>query len=171
MLLISDRKAFFFMNSLLKYLIKISVIAAITFILLKFVFCVSRMDGNYMYPSVRDGDLCISYLLEPIHTGDVVLYDLNGKMKIGRVVGANMETVSIGGQQVVINGAPYSEVTTYPTEPDESSGISYPIMLDGTNYFLLNDYRYEFNDSRTFGPINKSNIHGKLIFVLRRRGF
>ena len=63
-----------------------------------------------------------------------------------------------------------SEVAT-ADDADMTVGITYPLTLSGNEYFILNDFRQLTTDSREIGPIDRSRIKGKLIFVLRRRNF
>lgn len=154
-----------------KLIIKILTITIIFWALFTFVFGLHRVSGNSMFPALKDGDLCITYKLDKYRSQDVVIYKRDGKVKAGRILGVGPDSVSISGQQVALNGAIVSEEIMYPTEINETSGIQYPVQLFDGSYFILNDYRPDMNDSRTIGPVYSDELHGKLIFVLRRRGF
>ena len=43
-------------------------------------------------------------------------------------------------------------------------------MVPAGHVFLVGDYRPEMEDSRTFGSVPLSQVEGKLITLLRRRG-
>ena len=154
-----------------KLLIKIAVLVIIVVIVLTWILGLHRMTGNNMFPFVKDGDLCIVYKLDDYTTGDVVLYRNNeGKMKLGRIV-------AVGGQSVdfpkdggyTVDGYQPSEEITYQTFG--ADGVKYPIDVGDDEVFIMNDFRSDTDDSRQFGSIKKSDIKGKLLFLIRRRGF
>ena len=155
----------------LMFLIKLAVIAGIAYVLLTRVVALQRIGSNTMYPAIRDGDMCIFYRLKEPMSGEVVLYEVNGIKMVGRVVGIEEQTLDINGEQVVINGGIRAEEIMYPTTRDPESEVSYPVTLKHGDYFILNDYRMDKNDSRSFGIVKRENIEGVLIYVLRRRSF
>lgn len=159
------------LGPLAKLLIKIAVLAIIVVIVLTWILGLHRMTGNNMFPFVKDGDLCIVYKLDDYTTGDVVTYrDDEGKMKIGRIV-------AVGGQSVdfpkdggyIVDGYQPSEEITYQTFG--ADGVKYPIDVGDDEVFIMNDFRSDTDDSRQFGGVRKSDIDGKLLFLIRRRGF
>lgn len=158
---------------LYRFLLKIGVLVLVVFLILTYVLGLYRMNGNDMYPSVRDGDLCIYYRLDDCYSDDVVFYkDDNGNLHIGRIIAIEGQTIDFpenGG--FLINGYQPAEKITYQTFADEEAEIGYPITVKEDEYFIMNDYRSETNDSRKMGVIRKDQIKGKLIFLLRRRGF
>ena len=180
---------------LFRFLIKTAVFVLIVFLLLTFVFKIFRMSGNTMYPYIQDGDLCIFYRLDDLYLNDVVIYeDDDGNECVGRVRATGGQVISFnenGGYTVdgyqPIEENPYetyaagiskdetsddtaSEAAT-ADDADMTVGITYPLTLSGNEYFILNDFRQLTTDSREIGPIDRSRIKGKLIFVLRRRNF
>lgn len=158
-------------HPLVKLLIKMAVLGIIVFIVLTYVLGFYRMTGNNMFPFVKDGDLCIVYKLEEYTTGDVVAYrDDEGKTKIGRIV-------AVGGQSVdfpkeggyTVDGYQPAEEITYQTFG--ADGVKYPVEIGENEFFIMNDFRSDTDDSRQIGIIKESDIHGKLLFLIRRRGF
>lgn len=158
---------------LFRFLIKTSFFVIVLVLLLTLVFQIFRMSGNTMSPFVRDGDLCIFYRLENIYLNDVVLYeDEDGNKCVGRVVASGGQTVDFedeGGY--LVNGYSPTEEIPYETYKAETSDVQYPLVLEEDEYFVLNDFRKLDTDSRVQGAIKKSQIKGKLLFLLRRRGF
>lgn len=155
----------------MRFLIKLISIVAVTSVLFTWVFGLYRMTGNYMFPSVKDGDLCVVYKLEDYHINDVVSYkDDNGKTRIGRIVAIEGQSVDFpeeGGYTV--DGYHPSEEITYQTFGCE--GQKTPIVVPAGSYFIMNDFRSDTNDSRQTGTVERSQLHGKLMFIIRRRGF
>ena len=158
---------------LIRFIIKTCLIAGAAAAVLIWVLSPYRMSGNSMFPSIRDGDLCIFYKPEPCYFNDVVLYeDEKGNTKVGRIVAAGGQTIDFmeeGGYEV--NGYQAMEEVPYETYRAEESNVSYPLTLEENSYFILNDFRSDTSDSREEGPVSGSKIHGKLLFLLRRRGF
>ena len=159
------------LGPLAKLLIKIAVLVIIVVIVLTWILGLHRMTGNNMFPFVKDGDLWIVDKLDEYTTGDVVLYrNDEGKMKLGRIV-------AVGGQSVdfpkdggyTVDGYQPSEEITYQTFG--ADGVKYPIDVDDDEAFIMNDFRSDTDDSRQFGGVKKSDIDGKLLFLIRRRGF
>lgn len=126
-----------------------------------------------MFPSVRDGDLCVFYKLGDCYTNDVVLYkDDAGDLKVGRVVacpGQKVNFLENGGYEV--DGGQSIDEIPYETYAGANSQVVYPLDLSDEQYFILNDFRSDTNDSRTYGAVEKERICGKLLFLMRRRGF
>lgn len=140
-------------------------------VIFTWVIGVMRMDGNEMFPHIKDGDLCISYKLERCTTSEIVLYRQDGKLRAGRIAAMPGDTISFENGQVQLNGSVISETIPYETMPNDKASIAYPLTLKEGEYFILNDYRLDQDDSRSFGVVEKGEIEGKLIFLLRRRGF
>lgn len=122
-----------------------------------------------MYPAIRDGDLVITYKLEPINVGDVVMYEHSGSTQVGRVIASGGSTVSISDSgELMVNDGVLQEEIFYPTE---KGTVLYPYSIPEGSYFVMNDFRSDTNDSRTFQAISENKLEGKVIFVIRRRGF
>lgn len=159
------------MPPLLRLLIKITVMASVAFVVLTWVLGFHRMTGNYMFPFVKDGDLCIVYKLEECHTNDVVAYyDANGRVRIGRIVAVAGQTVDFpeeGG--FTVDGYQPTEEIPYQTFGAEDG--SYPVEVEEGSYFIMNDFRSDVDDSRIQGTVDRSRLCGKLMFIIRRRGF
>lgn len=156
-----------------RFLIKTGVIALAAAGVLVFFLQAYRMDGNQMFPSVRDGDLCFFYKLGTCTADDIVLYeDRNGELRAGRVIAVGGQTVDFpesGGYTV--NGCEILDEIPYETYAAESGSVDYPVTLEEGQYFILNDFRPDTADSREYGPVDGTRIKGKLLFLLRRRGF
>lgn len=161
------------LNPVAKFGIKLLVIILSIVAALSFVIQIHRNTGNENSPFVRDGDLCIFNRLATININDVVLYELpNGQLKVGRVVALPSQKVDINdtGTYRVNDYLPEEEIT-YPTKLPENNKINYPLTLKSNQYFILNDFRTLTSDSREYGVISKSQIHGNLLMLFRRRGF
>ena len=153
-------------------IIKIASIALAVWLIFAFVLGIAINYGNNMHPAINDGDLVISLKLQRPYLNAAVLYNHDGKKHTGRVVGlpGNVIDISENGE-LLINNAIASEDIYYPTYRAEYSTVSFPYTVEEGKAFILNDYRDDIDDSRSFGAVNMSDIEGPLILSLRRRGF
>lgn len=161
------------MSPLLRFLLKLTGVTLILWLVFSFVLGVHIHHGNRMYPFIMDGDLLITYKLDPYRVGDAVAYrnPKTGETGISRIVaiGENeIEITEIG--EMLINGYVPSESVFYPTRELEGSEVSFPYKMGANGYFLLDDQRENGSDSRAFGELTEDDLLGKVVYVLRRRG-
>lgn len=154
---------------MIEFFIKVGLTAIIVAVLLTFISGVYVNHSNSAYPMIKDGDLCITYKLATLVKGDEIAYIRDGKIKFGRIVAVAGDTVDISEDAITVNGMGVYEDTVYPTT-SEGSSISYPYVVSADTVFVLNDYRDDITDSRTYGSIPLSDTKGKVVLVLRRRG-
>lgn len=153
-------------------LIKIAVIALIIWGVFTFVLGIMIHYGNNMHPMVRDGDLVISLRLQKPYINAAVMYGHDGKTTVGRVIAMEGSVVDIaenGG--ITVNGNTPTEEVFYPTYPANGSDIKYPYTVPEGKVFILNDFREDTNDSRSFGAVDTGDLKGTLLLTMRRRGF
>ena len=71
---------------------RVVVLAAAAWVLFTQVFLLTQASGNSMFPAVKDGDLLIGYRLQGTYAkNDVVLYEHDGKLRVGRVLGPHRQ--------------------------------------------------------------------------------
>ena len=153
-------------------LIKIAVIVLVVWGVFTFVLGITIHYGNNMHPMVRDGDLVITFRLQSPYINAAMMYNHNGKTTVGRVIALEGSVVDIaenGG--ITVNGNAPSEEVFYPTYPADGSDIKYPYTVPEGKVFILNDFREDTNDSRSFGAVDKGELQGALLLTMRRRGF
>ena len=156
----------------LNLLVKIGVIAIVLWATFSFVIGISLHYGNNMYPAVKDGDLVVSLKLQRPYLNAAVIYRQNGKRQIGRVIGLPGNEIDIAENgALLVNGVIPAEEVFYPTDKAENSEIQFPLKVEEGKVFILNDFREDTNDSRTFGTVDMDDLEGPLIFSMRRRGF
>lgn len=180
-----------FFKRLFKLAGKLAILVAVFAAIFHFVFGIHYLRGNYMFPALKDGDLIMTYKLEEAVKNDVVLYDMNGEERLGRIVGYAGDTIefSVDGE-LMVNGCVASEEIFYPTterneaekndtetksddgnKTSDASEKDVYTVPEGTVY-ILNDYRSEgTTDSRNFGAVPKTVLKGKIFLMIRRRGF
>ena len=151
------------------FFLKIAITAAAVWVLLTYVGGVFMCHDNSAYPMIKDGDLVLTYRLDDYRQGDVVVYKIDGKTRFGRVIAFGGDTVDITGDYVSVNGYGIYEDTVYPTSA-QGSALTFPYTVPADCVFVLNDYRSDISDSRSYGAVSLSETQGKAVFVMRRRG-
>lgn len=153
-------------------LVKLAVAAAVIWAAFTFVLGMSVHYGNNMYPAVHDGDLLVSFRMQKPFINAVVLYRVNGKTEVGRVIALEGSVVDISENgSLTVNGVTPSEEIFYATYQAENSPISFPYTVESGKVFILNDFRQDTNDSRVFGAIAREDLKGPMLFTVRRRNF
>lgn len=146
------------------------LLALCAWLFLTQLFLVAQVNGNNMFPALKDGDLLLAYRLQKDYAlDDVVVYTREGEMLVGRIVAQAGDTVSLSDTGIVnVNGTNKAGEILYPTYPREGAENPYTVP-DGCIY-VLGDYRTDTADSRDFGGIPLEDLQGKVITILRRRG-
>lgn len=128
------------------------------------------MQNNDMFPRISAGDLLLYYRLEDTFwTNDVVVLEKDGRKYTGRIVAKGGESVEITeDSQLRVNGSTVMETDIFYSTPRYGDEIQYPVNLNENQFFILCDYRDGARDSRYFGPVERTEIKGKVITILRR---
>ena len=151
-------------------LIRAGIFIVIIAVLFTQILFLKRVNGNDMFPSLKDGDLVLGFRVEStLRSGDVVLYQANGSLHFGRILTLAGSTVEISGNgSVQVNGVTESGEILFST--DNPGTLTYPYTVPEGSVFILNDDRMETGDSRMYGAIPIKSIKGKVLTLLRRRG-
>lgn len=119
-----------------------------------------------MYPNFLDGELLltqkISYRIYKPERGDVIVFKAPQRNVdyIKRIVGVPRDTVKVADGIVFINDEKLNE----PYETQKTQGTE-TLVLGNGEYFVLGDNRGASSDSRSFGPIKRASIQGKVWLV------
>lgn len=111
---------------------------------------------------IKDGDLVIIYRLADPQKGDVAAIETKSGIRFQRVIALGGDTVEIGNGTLSVNG--------YVHKESEAFSKKYTCKVPADSAFLLNDNLSDLNDSRKNGAVPYSDIKGKVIFLMRRRG-
>ena len=159
------------------FVIRLVVFLAVVWILFFQIIGVTHMNSGDMYPRMDAGDLLLFYRLDKnVKAQDVIVInkvtpDSGGKKElfICRVVAVGGDTVEITeDQNLIVNGNAVVESNIFYRTPPYEGYTQYPIVLRTGQCFVLADSRVGGNDSRWFGPVNKKEILGTVITVIRR---
>ena len=130
-----------------------------------------------MEPTFENGELLltekISYKVSRVERGDVVVFAAPVDKKVDfikRVIGLPGENITIKDKSVYINDLKLDEpYTGVPTIGDIN------LTIGADEFFVLGDNRSASSDSRSFGPILRKSIKGKVWLVywplIRSRDF
>ncbi|BAH82263.1 signal peptidase I [Streptococcus dysgalactiae] len=158
-------------NSIVRLMLKILVVILLAYLLFQYVFGLMIVKTNHMSPAINAGDGVLYYrLTDRYHINDVVVYEIDNTLKVGRIVAQGDDEVNFtedGG--LLVNGHPPEKEVPYLTYP-HSSGPNFPYKVPKNTYFILNDYREERLDSRYYGALPINQIKGKISTLLRVRG-
>ena len=136
-------------------------------LIVTFGFQVARVEGRSMEPTLNDKDRLVvnklAYQLHDPEVGDVVMLlhpNDPDRTLVKRIVAAPGDSIGFQAGVVVRNGV--AEVETFVPaefrEPDERAAILVP---DGF-YYVLGDHRSNSTDSRSFGPVPRKYILGRV---------
>ena len=150
-------------------LIKILAFSLICILTFTCILSFDRVDGNDMYPAIKDGDLVIGYRLgKDYNRGDVVLYVRDGEKSVGRIVGLPGDVIILNQSgNLIVNGTNTGLNDLFPTYPGDE--LEYPYRIPEDSVFVLGDNRAHCTDSRSFGAVKIHDIKAKAITILRRR--
>ena len=156
-------------GSAISFFIKLGLTALLVWLLLTFVAGIYICHTNSAYPTIRDGEFCLTYRLADLKQGTMFVYKHDGEVKFGRVIAFGGEQVEIYPDYIAVNGYGITDNAVYSTSP-EGSAVSYPYSVPENCVFVMNDYRSDLSDSRTQGGIPLSDVQGAVIFTMRMRG-
>ena len=126
-----------------------------------------RVQGISMLPNFESGELLltqkVSYRFSEPKLRDIIVFEApigNKADFIKRIIGLPGDTVRIENGEVAVNGSKLEE--NYINTITEGNVV---VTLNADEYFVLGDNRTSSSDSRTFGPIKKDSIKGKVWLV------
>lgn len=148
----------------------LAVSAAVSVLIIMFLYQPVRVEGTSMLPRLEDHDrLFINkfvYRISSIERGDVVVFHYPRdpeKSYIKRVIALPGDRLRIDHGQVLVNERAVREGYV-PEEYRDNRSYS-EIVVPEDSYFMMGDHRSISSDSREFGPVKRSLIYGKAVFV------
>jgi signal peptidase I len=155
---------------LMLWLRDLLISAAASVLIITFLYQPVRVEGTSMLPRLEDHDrLFINkfvYHVSAIERGDVVVFRYPRdpeKSYIKRVVALPGDTLRVDRGRVFVNGNLLHEPYV-PQEYRDSRSLA-EMVIPADSYFMMGDHRSISSDSRDFGPVDRSLIYGKAVFV------
>ena len=148
----------------------IVISAAVSVLIITFLYQPVRVEGTSMLPRLEDHDrLFINkfvYRISSIHRGDVVVFHYPRdpeKSYIKRVIALPGDRIMIDHGRVFLNGKLLWE--NYVPEQYRDMRSMAEMIVPEESYFMMGDHRSISSDSREFGPVDRDLIYGKAVFV------
>lgn len=125
--------------------------------------------GGSMRPLLKDGQYTLfDTSINNYQRKDIVIFAFPDNENIyffKRIIGLPGEKISISGGVVYINGSVLNE-NEYLGKEIQTDG-KLEISLGEYQYFVMGDNRKMSRDSRHWGPLEKDNILGKFIKIVK----
>lgn len=148
----------------------LAVAAVASALIITFLYQPVRVEGTSMLPRLEDSDRLFinkfAYHFEAINRGDVVVFHYPRdpeKSYIKRVIALPGDQFRVDHGRVFVNGKPIREAYV-PPEYRDSRSIA-EMTLPPDEYYMMGDHRSISSDSRDFGPVDRSLIYGKAVFI------
>lgn len=156
------------MSELKSWILIILVAFTLSFLVRIYVVQPYRVEMTSMLDTLFPNDLVlvdkITYRFQSPKRGDVVVFIPPNNVSekyIKRVIGLPGDTIEIKDGTTYINGKPMVEPYVYsPMQYDYG-----PVEVPEGHIFVMGDNRSVSLDSRSFGPVERSSIIGKAVFV------
>ena len=154
-------------NELSLALFKLIIFGLALFISFGVILGIKTMNADYMRPGLKYRDNVVYYKFEKNYIlRDMVVYEYNGEIYFGRVVGMPGEKIKTNenGNIYQNDNLVYEENINYTSK----RSMEVEVTLGDNEYFILCDDRSQNFDSRQLGAITKDKFKGKVIMILRR---
>lgn len=145
--------------------LEITGVILVIMVILNFIIGISTVNGDSMYPGLRDGQI-VFYMRLGSHydRGDVVWVKMpSGERYVKRIVALEGDEVSVKGGRLYINGELESGDYVNGETLEMDGIVEYPYKIEPGKVFVIGDNREHSVDSRVFGAVVKSQIKGKLL--------
>ena len=141
-------------------------IAAIAVIVVVLFHPVLRIYGDSMKGTLDRGDIVLSVKTSEFDTGDIMAFYYNNDILVRRVAGHTGDWINIDDDgNVFVNNIKLEEEYIDEKTLGESD-VEYPYQVPEGRFFVLNDNRTGYADSRisAFGDVTETQVIGKVIF-------
>ena len=165
-----------FVSRVISTVLFVAFVLALTWGLQTFVARPYTIPSGSMENTIAIGDNVwaekLSYYFHQPHYKDIVVFDdpeIPGRTLIKRVIATGGQTVNLVDGHVVVDGQTLDEPYTDgrpsdPLQPAYGVSISYPYTVPEGYLWVMGDNRTNSADSRYFGAIKATTVHGRAFF-------
>lgn len=149
----------------------IALAAVCAFLIVRYVFSFTVVDGRSMFPTLHDGDRLVELKFEKwyrdFQRGDIVVFkdaqQTSGDYYVKRILAVAGDRIQIRDGEVFVNSEKLREAYI-ASEHLETEGDLDLVVPEG-HVFVLGDNREHSAslDSRRFGPVKVSSIAGRCV--------
>jgi signal peptidase I len=139
-------------------------------LIITFLYQPVRVEGISMLPRLENRDRLFinkfAYHFSAIERGDIIVFRYPrdpSTSYIKRVIALPSDSIRIDRGRVVLNGKVLPEPYVPQQYRDDRSMSE--MIVPANSYFVLGDHRNVASDSREFGPVDRSLVYGKAVFV------
>ena len=159
-------------------LIRFAALLLVIWVLFFQIVGLTHMPNGDMSPRIDAGDLVLFYRLDKdVSARDVIVIEKSTpdepkkQLFICRVVAVSGDVVEVTDEeQLKVNGNVAIEQNIFYGTARYEGFTEYPLTLGEGQCFVLADHRAGGADSRYFGAVDKSEILGTVITIVRRNG-
>lgn len=155
-------------------LIYAAIIFVFVFLMPRYVFQLTIVDGESMTETLQDKDRLfvekVSYRFTDPDRFDIIVFYPYGREDqddyyVKRIIGLPGETVQIKDSVIYINNEPLQENYRKELYMAYNGIAETPLLLGDDEYFVLGDNRNGSTDSRDpdTGPVKRENIDGRVV--------
>ncbi len=148
----------------------LAVAAVASALIITFLYQPVRVEGTSMLPRLEDSDRLFinkfAYHFQAINRGDVVVFHYPRdpeKSYIKRVIALPGDQLRVDHGRVFVNGKAIREAYV-PQEYRDNRSVA-EMTMQPDEYYMMGDHRSISSDSRDFGPVERSLIYGKAVFI------
>ncbi|MBN1617857.1 signal peptidase I [Candidatus Dojkabacteria bacterium] len=152
-----------------------TIVISLAIVIFSYFFIISPHEviGPSMEENFYDGEYLladkITYRFKDPQLGDVIIFKHSDTADyIKRVIGVPGDKVELRDGKIYINGKKIDE-SEYLTESYTKGGNFLEegdvYVVPEDKYFVCGDHRSASSDSRAFGPIEKSQIKGRVLLI------
>lgn len=144
----------------------LAILLVVVIVVTNFVIRPVMVNQNSMNETFHDGDYVLLYQWNytPVR-GDVVVVDKGnplGDRLFKRVIAVGGDQLEFVNGEVYINGEKQDEPYLADARKENFTNLS--LTIPENEVFVVGDNRASSMDSRSFGPVSKDLIMGKIVF-------
>jgi len=158
-------------RALAEWIIILVVAVLVSFLVRTYAFQTFFIPSASMEPTLMVGDRIVVDKLSvdfgAIHRGDILVFKAPPTENCGgppvadlvkRVIGLPGDQLTSKGNTIYVNGQPFDEKWTHTEPLGPAIGT---VTVPANHYFMMGDNHADSCDSRSWGPITRSEIIGK----------